>query len=58
VTPEQIATLLTLPGIAALIFIVVRQQAMIDRLVDANTALIAEFMKLHPPQELPSLEKP
>lgn len=43
-TPEQIAALLSVPGMAALIFIVVRQQSQIDKLQQANADLLKQLI--------------
>jgi len=48
---EQVAALLSLPGIGALVFIIIRQQVQIDKLVQANIDLVKQFMTLHPPAD-------
>lgn len=68
-TAEQFAALLSalvnIPGMGALLFIIVRQQRQIDALQQANMEsgkvlsqanmdLIRQFMALHPPQDEPT----
>jgi len=50
-TSEQLAALAAaVPSVVALLWIIIRQQTMIDKLVDSLLQTQETLLKLHPPQ--------
>lgn len=50
-SPEQLAGLIAaVPSVAALVWIILRQQTMIDKLVSSLLVTQETLLKLHPPQ--------